>query len=85
MKPTGCSILSGCGCATLTVIVGGPLIVLICWLLYEFVDVKELTEEPAMVIAVLVSLPAGIILGFLTGFLVYRWRQKKEPDALSAG
>ena len=81
MKPTGWSILSGCGCATLTVIVGGPLIVLACWLLYEFADVKELTEEPAMAIAVLVSLPAGIILGFLTGSLVYWRKQKKEPNS----
>lgn len=80
MKPIGWSILSGCGCATLTVIAGGPLIVLVCWLLYEYGDVRELTEEPAMAIAVLVSLPAGVILGFLIGSLVYWWRQKKEPD-----
>jgi len=81
MKPAGWSILSGCGCAILAVIVGGPLIVLVCWLLYEFADVKELTEEPAMVIAALVSIPLGIILGALTGFLVYRWKTKKEPHS----
>ena len=81
MKAAGWSILSGCGCAILAVIVGGPLIVLVCWLLYVFADVKELTEEPAMVIAALVSIPLGIILGALTGFLVYRWGRKKEPDS----
>ena len=81
MKPTVWSILSGCSCATLTVIVGGPLIVLVCYLLWEYADIKELDAGPSVAIGAAISIPAAIILGGLTGFFVYRWRQNKESDS----
>lgn len=83
-QPTGAkpwAIASGCGCALVTLIVGGPSIALVCYLLWEYADIKELDAGPSIAIAALISIPLGILLGCLTGFFVYRRKQKENNKA----
>ena len=70
------AIASGCGCALVTLIVGGPSIALVCYLLWEYADIKELDGPASITIAALISIPLGILLGCLTGFFVYKRKQK---------
>ena len=81
------AIASGCGCSLVTLIVGGPSIALVCYLLWEYADIKELDGPASITIAALISIPLGILLGCLTGFFVYKRKQKKnnKPKSYPTG
>ena len=83
MKPKALAILSGCGCGFLTLIGGTVIMALGCYCLYEYAEVRYIAgfrnKAPTVVpIAAGISGCLGILLDCRAGFLVYRWRQKKE-------
>ena len=82
MKPKVWGIISGCIFGFLTLIGGTAILVLISWGLWE-ADVRKIggirnDAQTMMPIAIGISAFVAIILGFVAGLLVHRWRQKKE-------
>ena len=83
MKPMPWAILSGCGCGFLTLIGGGAILCLAAWGLFEYADVRTIAGiknngGTMLPIAFSISAFLAVPLGCGVGFLVYRWRQKKE-------
>ena len=82
MKPMPWAILSGCGCGFLTLIGGTAILALISWGLFEggvrTIAGIENRGKTMLPIAIGISAILAVFLGCGVGFLVYRWRQKKE-------
>ena len=76
MKPKLWTIISGCGCAFLTLVGGSAVLTLGGYLLYES-GVRDAQPEVVIPFALLISGFLGILLGCLTAFLIYRWRKQK--------
>ena len=82
MKPKVWVIISGCIFGFLTLIGGTAILALISWGLWQ-ANVLEIggirnNSKTIMPIAIGISAFVAIILGFVAGLLVHRWRQKKE-------
>ena len=82
MKTKTFGIFSGCLFGFLTFLFGTALLALISWGLWE-ADVREIggiknNAKTMMPIAIGISAFVAIILSFVAGLLVHRWRQKKE-------
>jgi membrane protein DedA with SNARE-associated domain len=77
MKPKPWAIISGCGCAFLTLVGGSGILTLAGYLLFKS-GVRDAQPEVVIPIATLISVFLGVLLGCGVGFLVYRWRQKKD-------
>ncbi len=83
MKPKPWAILSGCGFGFLTLIGGSVILCLAAWGLSDYAGVRTIAgirnkADTMMPIAIGISAFLAVLLGCGVGFLVYRWRQKKE-------
>ena len=83
MKSKFWAIVSGCGFGFLTLVGGGAILWLAAWGLFEYADVRTIAGiknngGTMLPIAFSISAFLAVPLGCGVGFLVYRWRQKKE-------
>jgi H+/Cl- antiporter ClcA len=82
MKPKFWAILSGCVCGFLTMIGGTAILAFISWSLFE-AGVRDIAgiennAKTMLPFAIGISAFLAIIVGFVAGLLIYRWRQRKE-------
>ena len=82
MKPKSWALLSAFGCGIPTLVGGTVILSFGAWFLYQegIKTIAGIKNDPDIMIPIAIGISAilAVFLGCGVGFLVYRWRQKKE-------